>query len=73
MGSEALKPCPCGKTPPALGFIDGQSAKYGFVVPLCCGEWHIEFRTGYKQLESAHKDEIEKLMVDAWNKAPRSV
>lgn len=67
----SLKPCPCGKTPEALSFNEGYSSKYGFVTPTCCGEWHIEFRTGYNQIEERNLPALERLMEMAWNDAPR--
>ena len=73
MGALALKPCPCGKTPESLHFTEGHSSKYGFVSAACCGDWMIEFRTGYNQFKPEHKTELEELMAEAWNNAPRPV
>lgn len=73
MGTEPLKPCPCGKTPERLCFAEGQSSKYGYVSGNCCGDWSIEFRTGYNQIEARNGPELERLMAAAWNSAVRSV
>jgi hypothetical protein len=62
-----LKNCPCGKTPESLGVEDtGQGGKWADVVPDCCGEWRIEFRTQY---ETGNK--LYALAVEAWNDVPR--
>jgi len=64
-----LAQCPCGKTPTDVQICDaGQGGKWAIVKPNCCGEWMIEFRTNYNQLES---EECKKLAVEAWNSAPR--
>lgn len=64
-----LKRCPCGVIPKELA-ITGNSnfVKYAYVYGDCCGEWEIEFRTQYKDLES---DECMALAIKAWNEAPR--
>lgn len=68
---EKLKPCPCGKTPTELYIVDGgQGQKYAFAYGSCCGEWHIEFRTDYKPLDS---QECMQKAIDAWNLTPRSL
>lgn len=69
--TNELKPCPCGATPESLGFEEGHSPKYGFVTPSCCGTWLIEFRTGYNQVMENNRPALERLMVEAWNAAPR--
>lgn len=64
-----LAACPCGKTPDTLIITDaGQGGKWAMVCGNCCGDWMIEFRTGYNPLES---DECERLARDAWNAARR--
>jgi hypothetical protein len=73
MGTPALKPCPCGKTPENLSFTEGYSSKYGYVSGVCCGDWSIEFRTDYNQLKPENRPELEKLMAEAWNSALRTV
>lgn len=62
-----LKACGCGKTPKEL-FIYGDDAKYKWAYGSCCGDWHIEFRTGY------HRDGSKELMEAArymWNMVSR--
>lgn len=68
--TDVLCRCPCGKTPTSVGVYDlGQGGKWAAAVPDCCGEWMIEFRTGYFDLDS---DECKKLAREAWNEAPRA-
>ena len=63
-----LKPCPCGSTPGKVGaYCENAGGKWAFVIPDCCGEWHIEFRANYKE-----GDELQKLAENAWNTAPRA-
>ena len=71
LGSNAvLAACPCGKTPTDVDIYDAcQGSKWANVVPNCCGEWMIEFRTNYAALDS---DECKRLARDAWNSAPRA-
>lgn len=65
-----LKQCPCGKTPTKLEIYDiGQGGKWAMCYGDCCGEWHIEFRTGYFPLDSG---EVQERAIDAWNGAPRA-
>ena len=65
-----LAACPCGKTPQELYIVDGwQGGKWAWAYGGCCGEWHIEFRTGYNDLGS---DECKRLAREAWNAAPRA-
>lgn len=67
--SNALAACPCGKVPTDVAIYDAcQGGKWANVVPNCCGEWMIEFRTNYKALDS---DECKRLAVEAWNSASR--
>ena len=64
-----LKRCPCGSVPKQLDVTDaGQGGKWAWVSCGLCGEWSIEFRTQYLDLQS---DECYKLAVQAWNEAPR--
>jgi len=66
---RGMKKCPCGKHPTELVVVDaGQGSKWAFVYGDCCGEWHIEFRTMYHDLDS---NECMALALDAWNEAPR--
>jgi hypothetical protein len=65
-----LAACPCGKTPQELSITDaGQGGKWANVSGNCCGEWMIEFRTNYENLDS---DKCKALAVEAWNAAPRA-
>ena len=66
--SAELKPCPCGKTPTRLCIEEGYSCKYAWASGDCCGEWSVEFRTGYHNADS---DECYALAVEAWNRKPR--
>lgn len=66
--SKYLAPCPCGQTPKALSVSEGVSFKNAYVRGACCGEWEIEFRTGY---HPAGSNEINALAVAAWNGAQR--
>ena len=63
-----LHPCPCGKVPDELVVVPGHTEKYAFTVGTCCGDWHIEFRTGYFHHESS---ECLALARAAWNEAGR--
>lgn len=64
-----LNPCPCGKTPTALHIEPGQSCKYSWVCGDCCGEWNVEFRTGYLAEEDPALMEI---AIEVWNRATRA-
>lgn len=65
-----LLPCPCGKIPTRLYVSDaGQGGKWANVSGDCCGEWTIEFRTGYNALDSA---ECMEFAIMDWNSAPRA-
>lgn len=65
-----LAACPCGKTPTDVDIYDAcQGGKWANVVPNCCGDWMIEFRTSYHALDSA---ECKRLAILAWNHAPRA-
>lgn len=66
---EKLKPCPCGKTPETLLLVDNGS-EWAYACGSCCNEWHIEFRTFYKELDS---NECMALAVEAWNLANRNM
>lgn len=64
-----LEKCPCGEIPPKLDIVaNGQGAKYASIVPSCCSEWMIEFRTNYKEFDSS---DCMALAIEAWNGAPR--
>jgi hypothetical protein len=63
-----LKKCGCGKTPKNLSITQENSYKWAWVSGDCCGEWSIEFRTNYLDLES---EECKALANEAWNSAPR--
>ena len=62
-----VKPCPCGETPNKLHLIDN-GIKWCWVTGDCCGEWHIEIRTNYKELDSP---ELMKEAIDSWNLTKR--
>jgi hypothetical protein len=67
---NGLKRCPCGKVPNSLFVTDAnQGGKYANVNGDCCGEWTIEFRTGYSKVGS---DDCMSVAVAAWNDAPRA-
>ena len=64
-----LKKCQCGKTPKHLDITDaGQGGKWANASGDCCGEWTVEFRTGYHALDS--KECMERA-IEYWNDAPR--
>lgn len=66
---QRLKPCPCGKTPEKVCIYDaGQGGKWAWVSGDCCGEWNIEFRTSYHELDSS---ECMELAISAWNETKR--
>ena len=66
---KQIKPCPCGAIPKELLLYDAnQGSKYAFVQGDCCGEWMIEFRSNYLDLES---DECKELALLAWNGSSR--
>jgi len=68
--SDKLKPCPCGKTPKTLNLYDiGQGSKWGIAYGDCCGEWGVEFRTGYHRYNS---EECMENAIQYWNDAPRA-
>jgi len=65
-----IKRCGCGKVPKKLHISDaGQGGKYANCIGDCCGEWTLEFRTDYKEMDS---DECMALAITAWNDAPRN-
>lgn len=64
-----LKRCPCGQIPDVLEITDiGQDGTWAAVVPGCCGEWTIVFRSQYLDFKSK---ECMDLAIEAWNEAPR--
>ena len=63
-----LKPCPCGKIPEELCIDGDRTYKWAYVYGSCCGEWNIEFRSGYND---ANSKQCMDLATEAWNKAPR--
>lgn len=66
---ELIKPCPCGKIPDKIYAVDnGQGRKWAQAYGNCCGEWSVEFRTEYNEIDS---DKCNKLAIEAWNEAPR--
>ena len=66
---KLFAPCPCGRKPTDLIIADaGQGSKWATVSGNCCGEWSIEFRTGYFALTSS---ECIGYATEAWNEAPR--
>lgn len=68
--TDGLAACPCGQTPTDVHIMDAaQGGKWAFVLPNCCDEWTIEFRTNYAAL---HTTECKRLAVEAWNSAPRA-
>lgn len=69
MNELVLAPCPCGETPCTLSIIPGFSSKWAWACGDCCGDWHIEFRTQYKNLETP---ECYELAREAWNGTDRS-
>lgn len=62
-----LRPCACGCIPEILSITESGCSKWAWASCGACGEWAIEFRTGYSQ----DPEELERLAVDAWNRAPR--
>lgn len=59
--------CPCGEIPERLCIVE-QDCKWALVAGNCCGDWHIEFSTGYHPIGSP---ELSALALAAWNAAPR--
>lgn len=68
--SRRLLSCPCGEVPESLHVIAGDTCKWAFAYGGCCGEWHVEFRTEYHDIESP---ECMDLAVDKWNAAQRAM
>ncbi len=62
------KICPCGEIPDDIIIVEGSCSKWAFATGSCCGEWHIEFRTSYEELESV---KCKEYATRAWNEAPR--
>ncbi len=67
--SEKLKPCPCGKIPKSLCIEQSNTVKWALVSGSCCGEWIIQFRTKYYNIDSK---ECMYLAIADWNTAPRA-
>jgi len=63
-----LKKCGCGKIPKGLSIITSSGGKWAFTCGDCCGEWFIEFRLDYNDIDS---EEANALAVKWWNEAPR--
>jgi len=61
--------CPCGKTPSKLYISEAETCKWAYVSGDCCGEWNIEFRTGYYKTDS---NECMELAIKQWNDSPRA-
>lgn len=69
--NKIIQPCPCGEIPKELSIAEnGQGIKYAECCGDCCGEWSIEFRTNYLDLNSRN---LMKLAIKAWNNAPRGI
>lgn len=68
MTTKPLKPCPCGATPKALGYIrvHDQSMWAMAFCPEC--DWMIEFRAGHASTTSK---KFIRAAAKAWNAAPR--
>lgn len=66
---DRLARCPCGQVPTRLSIAQGDTLKWAFTYGDCCGEWHVEFRTKYLELQSP---QCMALAVAAWNTSPRS-
>ena len=61
--------CPCGKIPEKLIITEtDQSPKWRICACDQCGEWMIEFRSGYSDSEK----EIMEKAIKEWNAAPRN-
>lgn len=69
MKDDKLAPCPCGKTPTAIGVYELGNMKWALAVPNCCGDWMVEFCTDYKKPDS---EECKAFAVEAWNEAARA-
>lgn len=66
---QTLATCPCGQIPPRLVLCgEGERPKYAYVSGYCCGEWHVEFRSEWRDLTG---DETMALARAAWNRAQR--
>lgn len=65
--TDELFHCPCGKIPSKLHIEQGVSSKYSFASGDCCGDWMVEFRTGYHNKDSRLMERAAK----AWNEAQR--
>lgn len=66
--TNALLPCPCGKTPTALVIVQHGDSKHAHCAGNCCGEWEVEFRTNFHHPTSA---EAKRRAVSRWNDAHR--
>ena len=68
-GDAALLCCPCGVQPGKLYIQAGADCKWAWMSGDCCGDWSIEFRTQYAELDSA---ECMEQAVKYWNDALRA-
>ena len=64
---SSLKRCACGANPKHLAITEGDCSKWAWASCGVCGEWSIEFRTGY----SRDPAELQRLAAEAWNSASR--
>jgi len=70
MADHTLQPCPCGATPQRLSVnSECNGSKWAWCACGACGEWSIEFRTGYSQDPKV----LQSRAAEAWNRAPRAV
>lgn len=65
---DKLQPCPCGKVPDELCIEADYGSQWARVGGNCCHEWQIGCHTPNRYDNS---NELKKLAIDAWNKAPR--
>lgn len=65
---KTLAPCPCGRPLEELIITEGIGS-YAYVCGMCCGEWNIEFHTGFTDLDS---EECKQKAKAAWNRALRA-
>lgn len=65
-----LAPCPCGETPTKLTITEnGQGMKYALASGNCCGEWFVEFRSGYFERDT---EECMRRAINGWNSTKRA-
>lgn len=62
-----LKRCPCGQIPSQLHITYDDVRKWNYVSGDCCGEWEVEFRSGY-----VTGDALKRFAKHAWNRAKRA-